>query len=182
MEFYHFTKHWHWLGLPSYQPSDYVWKLPRSELIRKRNECHIWKFKYQSIKISSTHHKFRKVTSPPLLLLFYDQTVRRRHRLFSFYLIWLKCIIFQSLWKWNIFIHSKYFQAGDSGSHLASLAATLSEDFKTNFQDVLGQLEDLRLAEWSDQAPPPPSLPPLPPSSFESLFPCDELTLIKIRS
>jgi len=56
-----------------------------------------------------------------------------------------------------------YTQAGDSGSHLASLAATLSEDFKTNFQDVLGQLEDLRLAEWSDQAPPPPSLPPLPP-------------------
>ena len=64
VEFYHFTKHWHWLGLPSYQPSDYVWKLPRSELIRKRNECHIWKFKYQSIKISSSHHKFRKVTSP----------------------------------------------------------------------------------------------------------------------
>ena len=28
---------------------------------------------------------------------------------------------------------------------------------------MLGQLEDLRLAEWSDQAPPPPSLPPLPP-------------------
>ena len=55
-------------------------------------------------------------------------------------------------------------QAGDSGSHLASLAATLAEDFKTNFPDVLGQLEDLRLAEWSDQAPPPPSLPPLPPA------------------
>ena len=55
------------------------------------------------------------------------------------------------------------FQAGDSSSHLASLAAILSEDFKTNFNDVLGQLEDLRLAEWSDQAPPPPSLPPLPP-------------------
>merc|ERR1719412_2014864 len=57
-----------------------------------------------------------------------------------------------------------YTQAGDSGSHLASLAATLAEDFKTNFPDVLGQLEDLRLAEWSDQAPPPPSLPPLPPA------------------
>ena len=32
------------------------------------------------------------------------------------------------------------FQAGDSGSHLASLAATLAEDFSTNFSDVLGQL------------------------------------------
>ena len=59
------------------------------------------------------------------------------------------------------------FQAGDSGSHLASLAARLSEDFKTNFQDVLGQLEDLRLAEWSDQAPPPPALP-LPPIPRQS--------------
>ena len=55
------------------------------------------------------------------------------------------------------------FQPGDSGSHLASLAVRLSDDFNTSFNDVLGQLEDLRLAEWSDQAPPPPSLPPLPP-------------------
>ena len=58
---------------------------------------------------------------------------------------------------------SLIFQTGDSGSHLASLAVRLSDDFNTSFNDVLGQLEDLRLAEWSDQAPPPPSLPPLPP-------------------
>ena len=51
------------------------------------------------------------------------------------------------------------FQPGDSGSHLASLAVRLSDDFNTSFNDVLGQLEDLGLAEWSDQAPPPPSLP-----------------------
>ena len=28
-----------------------------------------------------------------------------------------------------------------------------------NYTEVLQQLEDLRLAEWSDQAPPPPSAP-----------------------
>jgi len=52
--------------------------------------------------------------------------------------------------------------AGDSGTHLASLAARLAEDMRTSFNEVLGQLEDLRLAEWSDQAPPPPSPPSRP--------------------
>ena len=50
-------------------------------------------------------------------------------------------------------------QTGDSGSYLASLAATLADDLRTNFSEVLAQLEDLRLAEWADQAPPPPSRP-----------------------
>jgi len=48
---------------------------------------------------------------------------------------------------------------GDSGTYLASLAARLAEELSSSFNDVLGQLEDLRLAEWSDQAPPPPSDP-----------------------
>ena len=33
---------------------------------------------------------------------------------------------------------------------------------RTSFNEVLGQLEDLRLAEWADQAPPPPSHPSRP--------------------
>lgn len=52
-----------------------------------------------------------------------------------------------------------YLQTGDSGSYLASLAATLADELRTNFGEVLAQLEDLRLAEWADQAPPPPSRP-----------------------
>jgi len=48
---------------------------------------------------------------------------------------------------------------GDSGSYLASLAAQLSQEMGTSYHSVLQQLEDLRLAEWSDQAPPPPSHP-----------------------
>ena len=51
------------------------------------------------------------------------------------------------------------FQNGDSGSYLASLAAQLSQEMGTSYHSVLQQLEDLRLAEWSDQAPPPPSHP-----------------------
>lgn len=50
-------------------------------------------------------------------------------------------------------------QAGDSGSYLASLAAQLSLEMGTTYHAVLQQLEDLRLAEWADQAPPPPSHP-----------------------
>ena len=42
---------------------------------------------------------------------------------------------------------------------MASLAARLAEELSSSFNEVLGQLEDLRLAEWSDQAPPPPSDP-----------------------
>ena len=50
-------------------------------------------------------------------------------------------------------------QAGDSGSQMASLAAALADELRVGFGEVLNQLEDLRLAEWSDQAPPPPSHP-----------------------
>merc|ERR1719400_1227013 len=53
---------------------------------------------------------------------------------------------------------------GDSGSYLASLAAQLSQEMGTSYHSVLQQLEDLRLAEWSDQAPPPPSHPGHRPS------------------
>ena len=58
----------------------------------------------------------------------------------------------------------QFFQNGDSGSYLASLAAQLSQEMGTSYHSVLQQLEDLRLAEWSDQAPPPPSQPGHRPS------------------
>ena len=54
------------------------------------------------------------------------------------------------------------FQTGDAGSYLAGLATRYADELRTSFHEVLGQLEDLRLAEWSDQAPPPPAHPSLP--------------------
>jgi len=51
---------------------------------------------------------------------------------------------------------------GDAGSYLAGLAARYADELRTGFHEVLGQLEDLRLAEWSDHAPPPPTHPSLP--------------------
>ena len=39
------------------------------------------------------------------------------------------------------------------------LATRYSTELRTNYGDVLQQLEDLRLAEWSDHAPPPPLAP-----------------------
>jgi len=54
-------------------------------------------------------------------------------------------------------------------SYLVQLAARYAHDLpaQPRYQDVLQQLEDLRLAEWSDHAPPPPSAP-LPGSSAET--------------
>ncbi len=48
-------------------------------------------------------------------------------------------------------------QNGDDS--LLSLASRYASALATPYQEVLQQLEDLRLAEWSDHAPPPP--PPL---------------------
>ena len=48
-------------------------------------------------------------------------------------------------------------QNGDS--YLVHLAARYSMDLGTLHHEVLQQLEDLRLAEWSDRAPPPPAVP-----------------------
>ena len=41
---------------------------------------------------------------------------------------------------------------------VGSLAYT-TPSTNINYNEVLQQLEDLRLAEWSDHAPPPPSAP-----------------------
>ena len=49
------------------------------------------------------------------------------------------------------------FQSGDG--YLVGLATRYSTELRTNYSDVLQQLEDLRLAEWSDHAPPPPLAP-----------------------
>lgn len=64
--------------------------------------------------------------------------------------------------------------AGDSGTHLASLAARLADDMRTSFNEVLGQLEDLRLAEWADQAPPPPSHPTRPSPHTYANYPAPQ--------
>ncbi len=42
---------------------------------------------------------------------------------------------------------------------MVGLATRYSTELRTNYGDVLQQLEDLRLAEWSDHAPPPPLAP-----------------------
>jgi len=54
-------------------------------------------------------------------------------------------------------------------NYLVQLAARYAEELpvRPRYQDVLQQLEDLRLAEWSDHAPPPPSAP-IPGSSAET--------------
>ena len=49
------------------------------------------------------------------------------------------------------------FQSADG--YLVELATRYSTELRTNYSDVLQQLEDLRLAEWSDHAPPPPLAP-----------------------
>ena len=50
-----------------------------------------------------------------------------------------------------------YNQSADG--YLVRLATRYSTELRTNYGDVLQQLEDLRLAEWSDHAPPPPLAP-----------------------
>ena len=50
-----------------------------------------------------------------------------------------------------------FLQSGDG--YLVGLATRYSTELRTNYGDVLQQLEDLRLAEWSDHAPPPPLAP-----------------------
>ena len=55
----------------------------------------------------------------------------------------------------NLFL--SLFQSADG--YLVELATRYSTELRTNYGDVLQQLEDLRLAEWSDHAPPPPLAP-----------------------
>ena len=54
-------------------------------------------------------------------------------------------------------IFPSFLQSGDG--YLVGLATRYSTELRTNYGDVLQQLEDLRLAEWSDHAPPPPLAP-----------------------
>ena len=53
----------------------------------------------------------------------------------------------------NLFL----FQNGDN--YLLNLASRYSLEIGTPYHEILQQLEDLRLAEWSDHAPPPPAVP-----------------------
>ena len=57
----------------------------------------------------------------------------------------------------SIFQFFSTFQSADG--YLVELATRYSTELRTNYGDVLQQLEDLRLAEWSDHAPPPPLAP-----------------------
>ena len=50
------------------------------------------------------------------------------------------------------------FQAGGDG-YLFNLASRYCVDLGTSHQEVLQQLEALRLAEWSEVEPPPPTAP-----------------------
>jgi len=52
-----------------------------------------------------------------------------------------------------------YTSAKSGDGYLVGLATRYSTELRTNYGDVLQQLEDLRLAEWSDHAPPPPLAP-----------------------
>lgn len=52
-----------------------------------------------------------------------------------------------------------YTSATSGDGYLVGLASRYSAELRTNYGDVLQQLEDLRLAEWSDHAPPPPLAP-----------------------
>ena len=66
-------------------------------------------------------------------------------------------LFFISIKNNDIFSLSLSFQSADG--YLVELATRYSTELRTNYGDVLQQLEDLRLAEWSDHAPPPPLAP-----------------------
>ena len=113
-----------------------------------------------------SHLMFSNVTCispPPLLLSFLENNwhrcLKQNRRILSPRSLTLALLII--LTEVSTF---QFFQNGDSGSYLASLAAQLSQEMGTSYHSVLQQLEDLRLAEWSDQAPPPPSHPGHRPS------------------
>ena len=103
------------------------------------------------------------ISPPPLLLSFLENNwhrcLKQNRRILSPRSLTLALLII--LTEVSTF---QFFQNGDSGSYLASLAAQLSQEMGTSYHSVLQQLEDLRLAEWSDQAPPPPSHPGHRPS------------------
>ena len=104
------------------------------------------------------------ISPPPLLLSFLENNwhrcLKQNRRILSPRSLTLALLIILTT-EVSTF---QFFQNGDSGSYLASLAAQLSQEMGTSYHSVLQQLEDLRLAEWSDQAPPPPSHPGHRPS------------------
>lgn len=55
------------------------------------------------------------------------------------------------------------FQAGGNDGHLLNLASRYSDKLGIDYLSVLQQLEDIRLAEWSEVSPPAP-----PPTSASS--------------
>ena len=109
--------------------------------------CDLWKINASHLFLFSFLTKYQTnlkifINTKPYLKYFLS-TTNRTGPAFFFYYFWH--IFFTLLWElWMNLIFS-LLQAGDSGSHLASLAATLAEDFSTNFSDVLGQLKKKKL-------------------------------------
>ena len=70
-----------------------------------------------------------------------------------------------------------FLQSGDG--YLVGLATRYSTELRTNYGDVLQQLEDLRLAEWSDHAPPPPLAPGTTSTASASIMSRSEVNNIR---
>ena len=57
----------------------------------------------------------------------------------------------------------RFFQAGGNDGHLLNLSSRYADKLGIDYLSVLQQLEDIRLAEWSEVSPPAP-----PPTSASS--------------
>merc|ERR1719323_1794713 len=74
--------------------------------------------------------------------------------------IQLRMLVRDKLMTEGIRLSAPPYTSSKSGDgYLVGLATRYSAELRTNYGDVLQQLEDLRLAEWSDHAPPPPLAP-----------------------
>merc|ERR1719323_30346 len=72
----------------------------------------------------------------------------------------LRMLVSDKLMTEGIRLSAPPYTSSKSGDgYLVGLATRYSTELRTNYSDVLQQLEDLRLAEWSDHAPPPPLAP-----------------------
>jgi len=72
----------------------------------------------------------------------------------------LRMLVREKLMTEGIRLSAPPYTSPKSGDgYLVGLATRYSTELRTNYGDVLQQLEDLRLAEWSDHAPPPPLAP-----------------------
>lgn len=71
----------------------------------------------------------------------------------------LRMLVRDRLIREGIRLSSHPYTSTKGDSYLMGLSARYAQELGTSIHQVLQQLEDLRLAEWSDHAPPPPSVP-----------------------